>query len=168
MIHACRSWTPAACRCNSLVRETQTSTPGRQVVHILDDISDTLCHATDAAAFCGAVHVDRQWRAAAQQASQHLQGYLAELNTTAVLWHALQSSMQSAHSLTPQQQDETGWTAEEIKVGDSLLQEFKQAGMALEPRVQEQYRVLAAREQELIMALFSFEVHPSASCSNHP
>lgn len=127
-------------------------------MHILDDISDTLCHATDAAAFCGAVHADQQWRAAAQQASSTLQGYLAELNTTATLWHALQASMESAHRLSPWDVRESAWTVEEIKVGDSLLHEFRQAGMALEPHVQAQYRELAAKEQELIMALFSFEV----------
>lgn len=151
----------ASCRCNSLVKASQASQPGRQVVHILDEISDTLCHATDAAAFCGAVHVDQQWRSAAQQASQRLQGYLAELNTTTVLWSSLQASMQSVHGLSPQEQATSGWTGEEIKVGDSLLQEFRQAGMALEPQVQEQYRVLAAREQQLIMNLFSFEVFPT-------
>lgn len=127
-------------------------------MHILDDISDTLCHAADAAAFCGAVHADEHWRAAAHEASRALQGYLTELNTTDALWHALQASMEVAHGTSPQQTHEPGWTAEEIRVGDSLLHEFRQAGMALEPQVQEQHRILAGQEQELIMALFSFEV----------
>eukprot|EP00892_Ulva_mutabilis_P011909 jgi/Ulvmu1/9090/UM005_0185.1 len=149
----------AITKCNALVRDTQACPPGREVVHILDDISDTLCHATDAAAFCGAVHADKTWRSAAHQAQRTLQGYLTELNTTDTLWHALQASMEIAHGRAPSSADESSWTAEEVKVGDSLLHEFRQAGMALEPRVQEQHRMLAANEQELIMALFQFETH---------
>jgi hypothetical protein len=83
---------------------------------------------------------------------------MAELNTSSVLWNALSQSMARAHQQTTEQQKREGWTEEEIKVGDSLLHEFRQAGMALDSSVQHQYRQLSAREHELCKKLITFEV----------
>lgn len=130
---------------------------------MLDEISDILCHATDAAAFCGATHADPEWRKAAQQSHQQLQGYMAELNTSSSLWHSLRSSMELAHKPASSGEREA-WTEEEIKVGDSLIHEFKQAGMALDEGVQAQYRLLSMQQQRLCAQLMSFEVQPHCCC----
>lgn len=147
-----------ACRCNALMQDVQTCSPGRGALHLLDEISDRLCHATDTAAFCSATHADPEWRAAAWQSNQKLQSYMAELNTSPVLWSALSRSMERVHQQPPEQRDQEGWTEEEIKVGDSLMHEFRQAGMALDERVQEQYRQLSSKEHTLSTALMAFEV----------
>lgn len=56
------------------------------------------------------------------------------------------------------------WTEEEIKVGDSLIHEFRQAGMALGESVQAQYRQISRDQQHLCARLLAFEVpHPAAA-----
>jgi Zn-dependent oligopeptidase len=128
----------------------------------LDELSDILCHATDAAAFCAAAHADPVWRQAAQQSHQHLQGYLAQLNTSSVLWTSLRRSMELAHQPSVVQGE--GWTPEEIKVGDSLMHEFEQAGMALDEDAQAQYRLLSMQQQRLCARLVEFEVCTCCTC----
>ena len=60
-----------------------------------------------------------------------------------------------------------GWTDEEIKVGDSLLHEFKQAGMALDEGVQAQYRQLSMEQTRLCTQLMAFEVLSFAWQAEH-
>lgn len=141
------------------MEKTRTTPPGRAALHLVDEISDVLCHATDAAAFCVATHADTAWRAAAQKSHQQLQRYMAELNTSSVLWDSLRRSMELAHApASSNLQAHEAWTQEEIKVGDSLIHEFQQAGMALNEDAQAQYRKLAAEQQSLSAKLMSFEV----------
>lgn len=126
---------------------------------MLDEISDVLCHATDAAAFCAATHADEEWRKAASQSHKQLHGYMAELNTSRVLWHSLRRSMELAHEpASCAGGEKEGWTEEEVKVGDNLMHEFRQAGMALDDDVQAQYRQLSMEQQRLCAQLVAFEV----------
>lgn len=119
----------------------------------MDEISDVVCCATDAANFCQVVHADARWKYEALQASQRLNAYVAVLNTDSVLFEGLQRTMQQAPSAPGQ-----GWTAEDIKVGHSLMHEFRQAGMGLTEDVQRKSRELVGQEQHLCQLLMQFEV----------
>jgi Zn-dependent oligopeptidase len=134
------------------VRSTQ---PGLEALHLLDDISDTVCHAVDAANFCASAHADSAWRSAARQASSELNGYIAKLNTEHVLWDVLNRSMSDESQLKD-------WTAEERSAGHSLLVEFEQAGLGFGKQKGKQYRELAGQEQALCAKLARFEVRSSS------
>ena len=149
----------SVCRCNKLVQQIAEEPPGRPVVHLLDDISDHLCHATDAANFCTQAHAHAAWREASRRAAHGLNAYMAALNTDKRLWTALSATMQHAEQAA-------GWTLEEHKVGASLLLEFEQAGMGHDTEKSAQYQQLTAREQELCAQLTQFEVCVSL-CLRH-
>jgi Zn-dependent oligopeptidase len=151
-------------RCRREVQEVSRCQPGRRIVHLLDNISDGLCRAADAAAFCGAVHSCSRWREAALEASRSLTAYMADLNTSPDLWEPLKATMMLVHSLPPEEQRIRGWTVEEIKVGQSLLHEFEQAGMSFPASVRLQYRSLNGLEQNLSSKLMAYQVSRSNAC----
>lgn len=179
-LHACAHIPRGSCRCNQLVQQVDEAPAGRGVVHLLDDISDRLCHATDAANFCTQAHADARWRAASHSAAQRLNAYMAQLNTDERLHRALSAAMQQAEHADRARSDDdgaaadggagagagggdaaggaAGWTQEERKVGASLLLEFEQAGMGQDEQKSREYRQLIAQEQDLCAKLLHFEV----------
>ena len=80
--------------CNSLreiIRnslETSNLSP-RETLHVLDDISNTICSVIDASELCRSVHSSPQWRQAASTAFQMLSEYIAELNADVSLYESL-------------------------------------------------------------------------------
>lgn len=150
------------CRCDALVSRVHACAPGRELLHLVDEISDVVCCATDAANFCQVVHSDAAWKEAAQQASTRLNTYVAKLNTDNVLFEGLQASMEQADRSVGA--GETSWTAEDLKVGDSLMHEFRQSGMGLSEGVQGRNRELVGHEQRLCQQLMQFEVRRPLPC----
>jgi Zn-dependent oligopeptidase len=131
------------------VRKISRVPPGRTAVGVLDDISNDLCHAIDTANFCTIAHAKKDWQAASVKAVTKLNGFLAGLNTNPALWKALSQSMPHA--------DAEGWSQEERIVGNSLLAEFRQAGMELGPEVAREYRALKAREEAVGLEIRQFQ-----------
>ena len=85
--------------------ETNELTP-RQTLHLLDDISNTVCSVIDASELCRSVHTSTQWRNAASSAFQILSEYIAELNADVNLYHSLvpiTSNAQIMQSLTEEE-----------------------------------------------------------------
>jgi len=80
--------------CNSLRQtirsslETSALSP-RETLHVLDDISNTVCSVIDASELCRSVHSSPQWRHAASTAFQMLSEYIAELNADVSLYQSL-------------------------------------------------------------------------------
>ena len=146
------------CRCERAVSELERTPPGQRVVHLLDEISDAVCHAADAAKFCAATHSSVAWRSAAQTASHEMQSYIAQLNTQQLLCDKLAATMEKSSVLSDAQKQAAGWTREEEIVGADLLREFKQAGMGQDPRVHAEYRRLTEFELHLCARLAHFEV----------
>jgi intermediate peptidase len=65
-----------------------TLTP-RETLHLLDDISNTVCSVIDASELCRSVHSSPTWRNSASSAFQMLSEYIAELNTDVSLYQSL-------------------------------------------------------------------------------
>jgi Zn-dependent oligopeptidase len=132
--------------------------PGRKALHLLDDISDTICHAADAARFCAAAHAEASWRSASLAACALLDAYIAKLNTESFLCDKLERTMEEADALTAEGRSEAGWTDEEQTVAASFLLEFRNAGIGYGEEVGRHYRRLIRREQGLSSQLALFEV----------
>ena len=139
------------------MKQISATPPGRKALHLLDDISDAACHATDAANFCASAHADPAWRAAALRAARMLNSYMSTLNTDPTLWRALDDTM-AATQAQPNAAREAGWTREELKAGASLLLEFEQAGMRADNAAGGKYRQQMDQEQALCAQLVQFEV----------
>lgn len=78
--------------------ETETVESKRratEILHMLDDISKTVCSVIDAAELCRSVHSSPQWREAASRAFAILSDYIAELNADTTLYRALTTVTES-------------------------------------------------------------------------
>lgn len=146
------------CRCDEAIGQLRRQPPSREVVRLLDRISDSACHAADAAKFCADVHSDPAWRDAASAASDSMCEYIAQLNTKQVLCDKLAATMEAVEAASEQERQADGWTQEEVAVGASLLLEFEHAGMGQRQEVREEYRALMQHQQTLTAQLAHFEV----------
>ena len=140
------------------MEQIRTTPPGRKALHLLDDISDIACHATDAANICTSAHADPAWRTAAQNAAVKLNSYLSTLNTEPILWRSLDKTMAARNAASSDATTHEHWTKEEVKAGESLLLEFEQAGMRADADAAARYREQTANEQALCASLVRFEV----------
>lgn len=83
--------------CDTLRQELQSvpnepvGSTGRatEILHMLDDISKTVCSVIDAAELCRCVHSSPEWRDAASKAFAILSDYIGQLNADTTLYQAL-------------------------------------------------------------------------------
>lgn len=68
---------------------THSSLSPRETLHVLDNISNTVCSVIDASELCRSVHSSEQWRQSASVAFHMLSEYIAELNADASLYQSL-------------------------------------------------------------------------------
>ena len=61
----------------------------RETLHLLDDISNSVCSVIDASELCRSIHSSAKWRDAASSAFQMLSEYIAELNADVNLYQSL-------------------------------------------------------------------------------
>jgi len=117
-------------KCNSLRSSSLLTSPSMveqkptDVLHLLDEISNTICSVIDASELCRSVHVDTHWRHSAGDAFQMLSEYIAELNADVALYNAL----------LPITSDPTimaNLTEEERRMALGLKREFERDGIHL-------------------------------------
>jgi Zn-dependent oligopeptidase len=101
------------------------SPPGLPLLQQLDNLSDTICLAVDAAELCRNVHADDEMRAKAQTAFEQLSNYISQLNTDMELYQSLARSDDDpavASQLTPEQR----------RMSHLLREEFERDGIHLD------------------------------------
>jgi intermediate peptidase len=106
-----------------------------EILHLLDDISKTVCNVIDAAELCRNVHSSRQWRASAEKAFSILSDYINELNADTRLYQAVTRVIQ-ANDIFPQ------LSGEEQRFAVLLQAEFERDGIHLPDEPREQVREL--------------------------
>ena len=82
--------------CDSLRRDlsrddspVSTTARATEILHMLDDISKTVCNVIDAAELCRCVHSSSEWRDSAGKAFCILSDYIGQLNADTTLYRAL-------------------------------------------------------------------------------
>ena len=128
-------------QCEDMVDDVILSTPGKEVVRKLDEISDNLCQVLDAAEFCRHVHGNEEWRQAAHSVCMELGGFVHELNTHYGLYSALSRSLH--HSESPSSSEE--WRL----VGEMLERDFQRFGVHLEGEARDRMTFLIGHINEL-------------------
>jgi len=115
--------------------ETVTSTTrATEILHMLDDISKTVCSVIDAAELCRCVHSLPEWRDSAGKAFAILSDYIGQLNADTTLYHALTRVTESPvfHELTEEEQ----------RFATLLQAEFERDGIHLPDEERHQVREL--------------------------
>lgn len=106
-----------------IVDQVLKSPHSPRLVRLFDSLSDTLCAAADLAEFVRLTHPDQQFRAAAEDTTRGISGYVEELNTNPGLYSALSVLLSS---------DEVHHMDEETRrVGELFLFDFEQSGIHL-------------------------------------
>lgn len=116
----------AMAKCNSLRSSailTSVAEP-TEVLHLLDEISNTICSVIDASELCRSVHVDSHWRHSAGDAFQLLSEYIAELNSDVTLYNALLPITSNPSVMAK-------LTEEERRMALGLKREFERDGIHL-------------------------------------
>ncbi len=119
----------AISKCNSLRQdirnslESQTLSPS-ETLHVLDEISNTVCSVIDASELCRSVHVSQKWRDAAGKAFQLLSEYIAELNADDALYKSLRPITSNASVMQ-------SLTEEERRMATMLQKEFERDAIHL-------------------------------------
>ncbi|KAG2434975.1 hypothetical protein HYH02_011974 [Chlamydomonas schloesseri] len=130
-------------RCDELLADILKCTPsdGVRVVQLMDDMSDELCRAYDAAECCRNVHVDPEWRHAAERVCVKLGSYISRVNAHTGMYQRLSEALaayeagakalsnHTAPELRPWQMG--GWCRESVLVAQRLKQDMEQAGIHL-------------------------------------
>ena len=136
--------------CNSL-RESFNEPPpvsntrdARRVLYRLDEISRVVCNVIDAAELCRNVHVDEEWRHAAEKTFAVLSDYIGQLNGDMRLY-------QATRQVTDRPALMKEMTEEERRFALSLKDEFERDGVHLSDKYRAEIRDL----QNSIVALES-------------
>eukprot|EP00557_Chaetoceros_sp_GSL56_P010793 CAMPEP_0176480586 /NCGR_PEP_ID=MMETSP0200_2-20121128/2357_1 /TAXON_ID=947934 /ORGANISM="Chaetoceros sp., Strain GSL56" /LENGTH=643 /DNA_ID=CAMNT_0017876717 /DNA_START=52 /DNA_END=1983 /DNA_ORIENTATION=- len=134
--------------CNSLRQIIQSSllhneTDGtyslspRETLHILDNISNTVCSVIDASELCRSVHFSDEWRHEASVAFQMLSAYIAELNADVSLYQSLVPITSNASIMS-------SLSEEERRMATLLQKEFERDSIHLPDDERAQVRQLNA------------------------
>ncbi|KXZ54341.1 hypothetical protein GPECTOR_5g423 [Gonium pectorale] len=147
---------PDAPACDEVLSELLSTSPleGARVVGLMDEMSDQLCRAYDAAECCRNVHSDPAWRQAASRACVQLGAYIARVNHHEGLYSLLAAALDAYEDsmealdrretppLSPHQL--AGWCRETVLVAQRLKQDMEQAGIHLPPEQRERMAALSA------------------------
>lgn len=106
-----------------IVDQVLKSPPTPRLVGLFDKLSDTLCATADLAEFVRLTHPDHKFRAAAEDTSRGISGYVEELNTNPGLYKALGDMLSGEGK---HQMDE-----ETTRVAELFLFDFEQSGIHL-------------------------------------
>lgn len=104
-----------------------------EILHLLDDISKTVCNVIDAAELCRNVHSSRQWRSSAENAFSILSDYINELNADTQLYRAVTRVIQTKDLFAQ-------LSGEEQRFATLLQAEFERDGIHLPDEPREQVR----------------------------
>lgn len=76
-------------RSGELIDYIKEQPPSAEIIHVMDDISDTVCTVVDSAELCRNTHPEREYVEEANEASMKIYEYLHYLNTNHVLYDAV-------------------------------------------------------------------------------
>lgn len=76
-------------RSGELIDYIKEQPPSAEIIHVMDDISDTVCTVVDSAELCRNTHPEREYVEEANEASMKIYEYLHFLNTNHVLYDAV-------------------------------------------------------------------------------
>lgn len=76
-------------RSGELIDYIKEQPPSAEIIHAMDDISDTVCTVVDSAELCRNTHPEREYVEEANEASMKIYEYLHYLNTNHVLYDAV-------------------------------------------------------------------------------
>lgn len=139
-------------KCQTIV-EHVTSTPRpKDVILLLDELSNALCLVVDAAELCRNVHPDPQYVQAATDTIMDLSSYMQTLNTNKELYSAL---------VTALEEEGKQWPEEWSRTAVLLQQDFEQYGIHLSKEDQAVVNQLHD-EMNQLSSMFSFNAvrHP--------
>ena len=116
--------------------------PSVHKLHMMDDISDSICRVMDAAELCRSVHPEAVWREWSTAAYAHLAEYIQRLNSDQALYRALDDVL-SAKDAT------TSLGEEEFIMGTQLRDDMKRNGVHLDDERRAEFTALQAEIVEL-------------------
>ena len=112
---------------------TDTSKEGiRNYIVNLDKLSDTLCRVIDLCEFIRSAHPDERFVTAAQQCHEEMFEFMNVLNTDVKLYETLKATLDDPTILKD-------LSAEEVKVGRILLEDFEKSGICMTSEVRDQF-----------------------------
>ena len=117
----------AITRAQSLVNEATSDKRNRKMVHIFDELSNSLCKVADLAEFIRIAHPDRNYTNAAEQASIEINAEVERLNTNRILYNSLSNVVQNG--------DIVPTTPTDDYVTKLFLFDFEQCGIHLDENV---------------------------------
>lgn len=121
-------------RSTAMANDALREEPSPRVIHVLDEISDTICQVLDAAELLRNVHQDRAYVSMAQSVCEELTRFVHGLNSNAELYRAVKRTLDVMNA-----QGCTG-DCETFLVGKSLKTEFEAGGVHLSASAKKELR----------------------------
>lgn len=137
---------------------TDTSEEGiKNYIVNLDKLSDTLCRVIDLCEFIRSAHPDERFVTAAQHCHEEMFEFMNILNTDVKLYETLKMTLESPAILKK-------LSAEEVKVGRILLEDFEKSGICMTSEVRDKFIALS---QDISLVGQDFINNTSMTRENH-
>ncbi|EKX40505.1 hypothetical protein GUITHDRAFT_75461 [Guillardia theta CCMP2712] len=126
------------------VIESSSQIPAKQILTLMDEISDSLCLVIDAAELCRSVHEHSAWKEGAVEAYEILGDLISELNSDEKLYRALDSCVSNMGA------DGRAFDEEDVRMAWSLREEFERGGVHLDRAGRQEMIELQGRASALL------------------